>query len=149
MELEDEARFIYARRPIFARVRGTARFDWPMSLPPPNAATSPTPLDLAWTELETNWGDEQAHRRFIALCAMQGALPTAGRLYREVRDSDPTRSELAKRQIDAVMAAALSNLDLARAPRPQSRRRLLWIGYGLSIFFVLYSLVSILRAHRP
>ncbi len=106
-------------------------------------------LERAWAEVEAHWGDDQAHRRFIALCTVQGALPTAGKWYREVRDSDPTRSEMARRQIDAVMAAALAGLNLARAPRPQGRRRLLWIGYGLSAFFVLYTLLSILRARTP
>jgi hypothetical protein len=106
-------------------------------------------IDNAWAAVEANWGDADAHRRFIALCALQGALPTAGKRYREIRDSDPARRDFARRQIDAVMASALSNLDLTRAPRPAGRRRLLWIGYGLCAFFVLYTLLSILRGHRP
>ncbi|MFT3921262.1 MAG: hypothetical protein QM778_01880 [Myxococcales bacterium] len=107
------------------------------------------PIESAWAELEANWDDDQAHRRFIALCVTQGALPTAGQRYRHVRDSDPSRSQVASRQIEAVMAAALSTLDLSRSPPPKGRQRLQWIAFGLSAFFVLYTLLSILRARAP
>ena len=114
--------------------------------PDPELASA---LESAWAEVESHWEDDEAHRRFIALCAMQGALPTAGQRYRLVRDADPARSERARRQIEAIMAAALANLDLTRAPRAQGRRRVVWIGYGLSLFFLLYSLLAILRGGRP
>lgn len=122
----------------------------PDSTPPSHEGpTSDQAVTTAWAEVEASWGDEQVHRRFIALCVMKGALPTAGKRYREVRDSDPARSEVARRQIDVVMAAALSSLDLTRAPRPKTRSKVLWIGYGLSAFFVLYTLLAILRGRAP
>ncbi len=118
-----------------------------MSVPSPDSDLA-SALDRAWAEVESHWEDDDAHRRFIALCAMQGALPTAGQRYRAVRDSDPARSERARRQIDAVLAAALASLDLTRDPRAQGRRRVVWIGYGLSLFFLLYALLAILRGRR-
>ena len=128
---------------------GSARSVMAVRSAPPDALPDADPIERAWSELQVSWDDEQAHRRFIAACATAGALPSAGRLYREVRDTDPARSAVARRQIDAVMAAALANLDLARAPRSTARRRLHWVAVGLSTFFVLYTVLSILRAHRP
>jgi hypothetical protein len=106
------------------------------------------PFGVAWQEVDRNWADDAAHRRFIAFCAAQGALDQAGGRYRRVRDSDPARRAEAARRIDAVLAAAIQNMNLARTERPQRRSRLQWMAFGVSIFFVLYALLSVLRG-RP
>jgi hypothetical protein len=106
------------------------------------------PYAAAWSEVERNWGDDTAHRKFIAFCAAQGALDQAGRRYRLVRDSDPTRKSEAARRIDAVLATALQTMDLARSERPTRGSRLQWVAFGVSAFFLLYALLSVLRA-RP
>jgi hypothetical protein len=121
-----------------------------MADPPdqPPAAPAADPFDAAWREVEGQWGDDAAHRKFIAFCAGMGALEQAGRRYRMVRDSDPARADEARRRIDAVLGAAIQRMDLTRAARPNPTRRIQWVAFGLSLFFVLYALLSVLRG-RP
>jgi hypothetical protein len=125
----------------------------PQSSPAPQApatadAHPAEPLAMAWAQLEESWDDDGAHRRFIALCMARGDLQAAGKLYRSVRERDPSRAAEAGKRIDAIVVHALTALDVARAERPKKRLRIEWIAYGLSVFFVLYTLLSILRA-RP
>ena len=104
------------------------------------------PFESAWREVEAHWGEDSAHRKFIAFCAAQGALHEAGKRYRAVRDSDEARREDAKKRIDAVLASAFSSLDVLRDNRPQAPKRLQWVAIGMCVFLVLYALFSLLRA---
>ena len=70
----------------------------------------------AWTRVEAAWDDPDAHARFQALCAETGRLAEAGTRYRAVRESDPSRAEVASRQIDKLHALALTQLSSHRAP---------------------------------
>jgi hypothetical protein len=107
------------------------------------------PFEVAWREVEAHWDEDLHHRRFIALCAAQQALQEAGRRYRKVRDTDPNRREEAGRRIDAVLTAALQRIQATRTePKPHAARRITWVAFGLSAFFIVYALLSILRA-RP
>ncbi len=117
------------------------------SAPPPAAPDDP--VELAWQEVERDWGSPEAHQRFLALCSALNSLPTASRLYREVRDRDPNRKAEAERRLSAILAQAMSQLDLSRSPRPTRKSRIVWVGYGLSVFFVVYTLLSILRSNPP
>jgi hypothetical protein len=120
--------------------RGTAGEDDP-------AGASTASLDAAWGEVEARWGEDAAHRRFLALARSLGELPSAGRRYREVRDTDPRRRAEAERRLTQVMAQALAHLDEARSARkPAQRRGLLWLTCGSIGVFLVYALLSILRA---
>lgn len=110
------------------------------------AAREQDMVEAAFRELERNWASEDAHRRFIALCAAHGALGEAGRRYRDVRESDPTRSEDAARRLQAVTAAALEQLALARSTRPTRGRRMMWLMVGICGFFVIQAVLTLLRA---
>jgi hypothetical protein len=116
-----------------------------MSEPPPSV----DPVANAWAEVEANWADDGVHKRFIALCAAVGQLSAAGQRYRTVRETDASRSVDARRWQDAVIGQAIATMNLRRTERPNRQRRLVWVGYGLSLFFMLYALLSILRAPRP
>jgi hypothetical protein len=77
-------------------------------------------IEAAWQRVLESWGDPEAHRKFVALCASLGALAEAGTRYREVREKDPARAEVAAAQISRIVAAAVSNLEPLRTP-PRKR----------------------------
>jgi predicted TPR repeat methyltransferase len=72
-------------------------------------------LQAAWHEVDTNWSEDGAHRRFVALCTARGELAEAARCYRRVRDLDPTRRASAEHRLEAVRHAAMSMLSRATA----------------------------------
>jgi hypothetical protein len=74
------------------------------------------PIAAAWSRVLDNWGDPEAHRKFIALARSMDALAEAGARYREVRETDPARSEVAAAQISKLIAAAVSTLEPLRTP---------------------------------
>jgi hypothetical protein len=104
-------------------------------------------FESLWQRLEASWEDDSQHRKFIAFCASQGALPEAGRRYRRVRDESPERRKQAERWIDAVLAAAVQNLQLTRNTEdPKATARpLRWLAFGLSGFLICYALLLLLR----
>lgn len=103
-------------------------------------------VETAFRELERNWVSDDAHRRFIALCAARGALGDAGRRYRHVRESDPARSDDAARRLQQVTAAALEQLARTRSARPPRSRRAMWLMVGVCGFIVIQAVLALLRA---
>jgi hypothetical protein len=87
-------------------------------------------VDRAWCELAKHWREDHAHRCFIGLCAQLGALDHAAKRYRAVRDGDGTRSDEARRRLDAVRAAAIVTLDRRPARAHRKRSRLFWLVVG-------------------
>lgn len=105
------------------------------------------PFDRAFRELEAHWGEDAAHKRFIAFCSAQGALAEAGRRYREVRERDPARREEAARRIDEVLAAALATMQVLRTERKSAPvKPLNWLVIGMCACLILYVAVTVLRA---
>jgi hypothetical protein len=111
-----------------------------------SASEQQSMVTAAFRALERDWQSDDAHRRFIALCAAQGALGEAGRCYRGVRDGDPARSDDAARRLQQVTAAALEQLAQARSARPARGRRLMWLMVGICGFFVIQAVLTLLRA---
>ncbi len=99
----------------------------------PAVPDEPDPIDEAWARLEEQWDDAEAHRRFIGLCATLDRLPEAGRRYREVRETDPERREVARAQIDRLLTYAMQSLEAVRTPPSASRGRAIL----LAVAFVL------------
>ena len=84
------------------------------------------PIEQAWEKLLGAWSDQEAHRKFIALCSSLGRLKEAGMRYREVREgSDPERRAQAERQIDRLLGVAMQSLESIRTPPPARTRRVL------------------------
>jgi hypothetical protein len=118
----------------------------PGILPGMEEAGDGSGIDAAWRRLEQEeWTSDEAHRRFIARCALHGALDQAGRRYRAVRDADPTRREDAARRLDAVMAAAMEQLSQTRSPGPAPKRRIMWLMVGACGFLILQAVLALLR----
>jgi hypothetical protein len=101
----------------------------------------------AFRELERDWASNDAHRRFIKLCAMHGALDEAGRSYRALRDADPARADEAGRRLNDVTQAAIEQLSLARTVRPATRgRRMMWLMVGVCGVVVIRAFLALLHA---
>ncbi len=83
------------------------------------------PLDTAWERVEGSWTDDELHRKFLALCETLGRLDEAGRRYRAVRDTDPSRRESAETRIDQLLTRAMSSLELTRSEPSARPRRIL------------------------
>ena len=83
------------------------------------------PVVDAWQRLLGQWDDDEAHRRFIGLCATMNRLPDAGRLYREVRETDAARRPVAQKQIDRLLAHAMQSLEAHRTEPPKRSPRAL------------------------
>ena len=91
--------------------------------------------------MEADWGDEEAHRRFIGLCDVMGRLDEAGARYRTVREGDPARAEEAGRRIDQVVARALVTLQAERSePTEGAPRWLLWLAVALSLGVIAFTM---------
>lgn len=106
----------------------------------------PDPVDDAWSRLEARWEDDEAHRKFIALCAAMGRLPEAARRYREVRENDESRRERAAAQIDRLLAHAMSTLESQRSEPPRNIRPVLvWIAAAITIAMILAASWLVIR----
>lgn len=93
-------------------------------------------LEEAWAHLEESWDEDDAHKRFIAVCDAIGRLDEAGARYRAVREADPARAAEAARRIDQIVVRALATLHAQRVEPPAApRRRLLWV--AAAVFLAL------------
>ena len=120
------------------RNRGSTRYL--RAVPPSADAAAPVDdaLARAWSAVEADWSSDDAHRRFLALCAASGKLSEAGRRYRLARDADPTREPEAKRRIDAILALATE--------RPESKSsRTSWVALGVALVIVGMTLWQLTR----
>ncbi|HTU63217.1 MAG TPA: hypothetical protein VMF89_32375 [Polyangiales bacterium] len=102
-------------------------------------------IDAAWDKLQADWQSDEAHRRFIALCALHGALGEAGSRYRAAREADPARSADVERRLAAVMAAALEQLSNARTKPREPTKRAMWLMVGICGFIVIQAVLALLR----
>jgi hypothetical protein len=104
-----------------------------------------TLIDAAWDRLQADWQSDEAHRRFISLCALHGALAEAGGRYRALRETDATRSADVERRLSAVLAAALEQLSSARRKPRAPTKRAMWLMVGACGFLVIYAVLALLR----
>lgn len=96
------------------------------------------PIDEAWARVEADWGDAEAHRRFVGVCVALDRLPEAGKRYREVRETDPARSEEAANQIDRLIALATQQLHDTRV-RPatnEHKRTIQWVAFIIMLILM-------------
>lgn len=91
------------------------------------------PIDEAWAKVEADWGNEEAHRRFVGVCVALDRLPEAGRRYRDVREGDPARREEAARHIDRLIALATQQMQDTRVAPTAARhkRTLTWFAFTM------------------
>lgn len=96
------------------------------------------PIDEAWARVEAEWGNPEAHRRFVGVCLALERMPEAGKRYREVREKDPERSTEAAAQIDALIVLATQQLQDTRVARPEAthKRTLTWAAFFIMLLLM-------------
>jgi len=96
------------------------------------------PIDEAWARVEADWGDEEAHRRFVGVCVALQRLPEAGKRYRHVRETDASRSEDAARQIDRLLVLATQQLEDTKVVRgtTEHKRTLTWAAFFIMLMLM-------------
>ncbi len=105
------------------------------------------PIDEAWAKVEADWGNEEAHRRFVGVCVALDQLPEAGKRYRAVRETDPARREDAAKQIDTLIVLATQQLQDTRAgpPATEHKRTLTWAAFFIMLMLMGAALLFLLR----
>jgi hypothetical protein len=105
------------------------------------------PIEEAWAQVETDWKSEEAHRRFVGLCAALDRLPDAGKRYREVRETDPSRREDAIKRIDTLIALAAQQLQDTRVGpvATQHKRTLTWAAFFIMLVLMGAGILLLMR----
>ena len=106
------------------------------------------PIDEAWARVEAEWGNEDAHRRFVGVCVALDRLPEAGKRYRQVRENDPARRDVALKQIDRLIGLATQQLQDTRI-RPAStehKRTLTWAAFFIMLVLMGAGVWLLMRA---
>ena len=105
------------------------------------------PIDEAWARVEAEWGSEQAHRRFVGVCVALDRLPEAGKRYRKVRDTDPSRRDYAVTRIDSLIALATQQLQDTRVEpaRTEHKRTLTWAAFFMMLMLMGAGILLLMR----
>ena len=105
------------------------------------------PLDEAWALVEAEWGDEDAHRRFVGVCVALDRLPEAGKRYREVRETDPARRDDAMKRIDTLITLATQQLQNTRVQPAGTthKRTLTWAAVFIMLVLMGAGVLLLLR----
>lgn len=105
------------------------------------------PIDEAWARVEAEWGNEDAHRRFVGVCVALDRLPEAGRRYRRVREADPTRRDDAAKQIDTLIVLATQQLQDTRVQptHTEHKRTLTWAAFFIMLALMGAGLLLLMR----
>lgn len=106
------------------------------------------PIDEAWGQVEADWGNEEAHRRFVGVCVALDQLPEAGRRYRQVRESDSARRDDAARHIDQLISLAAQQLQDTRVEpsTAEQKRTLTWVAFTIMLALMGAGVWFLLRA---
>ncbi len=93
------------------------------------------PIEEAWARVEADWGNEDAHRRFVGVCAALDRLPEAGKRYRAVRETDPERRDTAAKQIESLISLATQQLQDTRVTTSptEHKRTLTWAAFFIML----------------
>jgi hypothetical protein len=93
------------------------------------------PIEEAWARVEAEWGNDDAHRRFVGVCVALDRLPEAGKRYREVRETDPARRDDAAKQIDTLITLATQQLQdtHVKPTTTEHKRTLTWAAFFIML----------------
>jgi len=105
------------------------------------------PIEEAWARVEAEWGNEDAHRRFVGVCVALDRLPEAGKRYREVRETDPARRDEAAKQIDTLIVLATQQLQDTRVlpANTEHKRTLTWAAFFIMLVLMGAGVLLLLR----
>lgn len=105
------------------------------------------PIEEAWARVEVEWGNEDAHRRFVGVCVALDRLPEAGQRYRQVRETDLARRDDAAKQIDTLIALATQQLQDTRAQpaTTEHKRTLTWAAFFIMLMLMGAGVLLMMR----
>lgn len=98
-------------------------------------------IDPSWARLLETWDDEDRHRAFLQLCATADRLSAAAARYR-VETETPEHASVARRQLVAIQALALSRLQTTRTRPATARWRAALV--SLSLLLLAGAVVALL-----
>ena len=102
-------------------------------------------IERAWAEVEAAWSEPEAHKRFLVVCDSLGLLAEAGRRYRAVKEGDPERRAVAEKQIDALLALAMTRMTADKTEPRTGRSRVEWLGIGIAVVLLSVALIQLMR----
>ncbi len=82
--------------------------------PPP--ASEDAALETLWARVLESWDDDKRHGAVLEYALHANRLPDLGGRYRALKD-DPEKGERAKKQIDAIVAAATQMMLAMKTPK--------------------------------
>src|SRR5215471_13135895 len=109
----------------------------------------PVEIDAAWTELQSRWDDEGAHRAFLSRFRDLDGLAEAGRRYRVALAARPDDAVALRWRDEVVKRAtviAMAQLPRTRPPRqlpPRLRRALVAAAFAFAAATVGWSLLRV------
>ena len=74
-------------------------------------------LEALWARVVEAWDDDKTHAALLDHAVRVQALPEIAGRYRQLVD-DPKKGELAKKKLDAIVAAATQMLMSMKTPKP-------------------------------
>lgn len=103
-------------------------------------------LRAAWEAVESDWENDDAHKRFLALCAASERLAVAGQRYRRVLDTDPTRAAGAERRMQTLLTLATEQLLRHKTPPAEKGTpRLTLVAIGVAAVIIGMTLWQLTR----
>ena len=101
-------------------------------------------FEALWKRTLEAWDDEKTHAACLEHALREKELPVLAGRYRELRD-DPERGPVAKKRIDAILAAATQMLFAMKTPRPtKTPSWLFWsalLTCAVMLLYVAYALM--------
>lgn len=94
-------------------------------------------LELLWSKVLEHWDEDKVHTAFLEYARERFLLPEAGARYRQIKETDPERAELAQKKLGQLMTLALALLESAREPvRSGPPRWITSLAYAVAAVFV-------------
>ena len=90
-------------------------------------------LEALWKQVVDDWANDKTHAAYLELCNAKNRLAEAAARYRGMA-GDRERGPTAEKRLQAVLALALAQLEVLRAPPAEARRS--FGGVALTLFFM-------------
>ena len=95
-------------------------------------------LDALWQKTLEAWDDDKRHAACLEHALREKELPDLAGRYKALKD-DPDKGELAKKRIDAILAAATQMMLTMKTPRPtKTPSWLFWSAFLTCLVMALY-----------
>lgn len=107
-----------------------------------------TGFESLWQRVLEQWDDDKIHAAFLEYARSRYLLPQAGARYREMKESDPGRSEVVDKKLAALMVMAVGMLESSRSEAPKRPPRwLTFVTFLLCAALVLFLAKRVLSGH--